>query len=190
VTPRTCTARRARKGMNTGIQDAYNLAWKLAHVERGLADESLWTAMRQSGTQSESSSSTTTDRLFSVFGGRTRLARLARGRVAPVLASQSADSVMVAQAVCRPVGAAAPAPIRTARCPPRTVRAGGTRRHPVTGRGRPTWVIDGTAGPAARRVPRHPLHRAAVHRTRRRRPARRGAVPESPNSSSGRIRGW
>ncbi len=29
------------QGMNTGIQDAYNLAWKLAHVVRGNAPESL-----------------------------------------------------------------------------------------------------------------------------------------------------
>jgi 2-polyprenyl-6-methoxyphenol hydroxylase-like FAD-dependent oxidoreductase len=28
-------------GMNTGIQDAHNLAWKLALVHRGLADRSL-----------------------------------------------------------------------------------------------------------------------------------------------------
>src|SRR5262245_66638175 len=29
------------QGMNTGIQDAYNLAWKLALVARGLAHASL-----------------------------------------------------------------------------------------------------------------------------------------------------
>jgi NADPH-dependent dioxygenase len=29
------------QGMNTGIQDAYNLAWKLADVVRGLADEQI-----------------------------------------------------------------------------------------------------------------------------------------------------
>lgn len=29
------------QGMNTGIQDAYNLAWKLAYVLRGEADERI-----------------------------------------------------------------------------------------------------------------------------------------------------
>ena len=29
------------QGMNTGIGDAYNLAWKLALVERGITEESL-----------------------------------------------------------------------------------------------------------------------------------------------------
>jgi 2-polyprenyl-6-methoxyphenol hydroxylase-like FAD-dependent oxidoreductase len=29
------------QGMNTGIQDAWNLGWKLALVDRGVADEAL-----------------------------------------------------------------------------------------------------------------------------------------------------
>ena len=29
------------QGMNTGIQDAFNLAWKLALVSRGLGDEEI-----------------------------------------------------------------------------------------------------------------------------------------------------
>ena len=75
------------QGMNTGIQDAYNLAWKLALVERGLADESLLESYHAERHPVGVQLLKTTDRLFSVLGGHNPLARLARGRVAPLLAS-------------------------------------------------------------------------------------------------------
>ena len=75
------------QGMNTGIQDAYNLAWKLALVERGIADGSLLDSYQAERHPVGVQLLKTTDRLFSVFGGQNPLARLARGRVAPVLAS-------------------------------------------------------------------------------------------------------
>jgi hypothetical protein len=75
------------QGMNTGIQDAYNLAWKLALVERGIADESLLDSYEAERHPIGVQLLRTTDRLFSAFGGQNPLARLARGRVAPVLAS-------------------------------------------------------------------------------------------------------
>ena len=37
--------------MNTGIGDAYNLAWKLALVERGIAEESLLDSYHASDTR-------------------------------------------------------------------------------------------------------------------------------------------
>jgi 2-polyprenyl-6-methoxyphenol hydroxylase-like FAD-dependent oxidoreductase len=73
------------QGMNTGIQDAYNLAWKLALVERGLADESLVDSYQAERHPVGVQLLRTTDRMFSVFGGQNPLARLARGRVAPLL---------------------------------------------------------------------------------------------------------
>jgi 2-polyprenyl-6-methoxyphenol hydroxylase-like FAD-dependent oxidoreductase len=76
------------QGMNTGIQDAYNLAWKLALVERGIADESLLDSYQAERHPIGVQLLKTTDRLFSVFGGQNPLARLARGRVAPVIASR------------------------------------------------------------------------------------------------------
>ncbi|MBB3603492.1 2-polyprenyl-6-methoxyphenol hydroxylase-like FAD-dependent oxidoreductase [Mycolicibacterium sp. BK556] len=75
------------QGMNTGIQDAYNLGWKLAFVVRGLADESLVDSYNAERHPIGVQLLKTTDRMFSVFGGQNPLARLARGRVAPVLAS-------------------------------------------------------------------------------------------------------
>jgi 2-polyprenyl-6-methoxyphenol hydroxylase-like FAD-dependent oxidoreductase len=74
------------QGMNTGIQDAYNLAWKLALVERGIADESLLDTYQAERHPVGVQLLKTTDRLFSVLGGQNPLARLARGRVAPLLA--------------------------------------------------------------------------------------------------------
>ncbi len=76
------------QGMNTGIQDAYNLAWKLALVERGLADESLVDSYQAERHPIGVQLLKTTDRLFSAFGGQNPLARLARGRVAPLLADR------------------------------------------------------------------------------------------------------
>jgi len=73
------------QGMNTGIQDAYNLAWKLALVERGLADESLVDSYQAERHPIGVQLLRTTDRMFSAFGGQNPLARLARGRVAPLL---------------------------------------------------------------------------------------------------------
>jgi hypothetical protein len=74
--------------MNTGIQDAYNLGWKLALVERGLADASLLDSYEAERHPVGVALLKTTDRMFSVFGGQNPVARLARGRVAPVLASR------------------------------------------------------------------------------------------------------
>ncbi|HTI78008.1 MAG TPA: FAD-dependent monooxygenase [Mycobacterium sp.] len=76
------------QGMNTGIQDAYNLGWKLALVEHGLADASLLDSYEAERHPVGVALLKTTDRLFSVFGGQNPVARLARGRVAPVLASR------------------------------------------------------------------------------------------------------
>jgi 2-polyprenyl-6-methoxyphenol hydroxylase-like FAD-dependent oxidoreductase len=74
------------QGMNTGIQDAYNLAWKLASVERGIADESLLDTYQAERHPVGVQLLRTTDRLFSILGGQNALARMVRGRVAPLMA--------------------------------------------------------------------------------------------------------
>jgi 2-polyprenyl-6-methoxyphenol hydroxylase-like FAD-dependent oxidoreductase len=75
------------QGMNTGIQDAYNLAWKLALVLRGIADEPLLDSYHAERHPVGEQLLKTTDRMFSVFTGHGVLARTARGRMAPHLAS-------------------------------------------------------------------------------------------------------
>jgi hypothetical protein len=76
------------QGMNTGIQDAYNLAWKLALVVRGIAEESLLDSYHADRHPIGVRLLKTTDRMFAVIGGQNRLARTARGRVAPQLATR------------------------------------------------------------------------------------------------------
>lgn len=75
------------QGMNTGIQDAYNLAWKLALVVRGIADEALLDSYHADRHPVGVRLLKTTDRMFAAIGGQDWLARTARGRVAPVLAT-------------------------------------------------------------------------------------------------------
>ncbi len=73
------------QGMNTGIQDAYNLAWKLALVLQGRAPESL---VNSYGAEREPVGRKLlegTDRLFGFAAAKGRLARFARMRVVPVV---------------------------------------------------------------------------------------------------------
>ncbi|WP_314174005.1 FAD-dependent monooxygenase [Streptomyces winkii] len=76
------------QGMNTGIQDAYNLAWKLALFERGIAEESLLDSYHAERHPVGVRLLKTTDRLFSVIAGHNPVARIARGRVAPQIAGR------------------------------------------------------------------------------------------------------
>ncbi|WP_369371612.1 FAD-dependent monooxygenase [Promicromonospora sp. Populi] len=76
------------QGMNTGIQDAYNLAWKLALVVRGIAEEALLDSYHADRHPIGLRLLKTTDRMFGVIAGQNRLARLARGRLAPQLATR------------------------------------------------------------------------------------------------------
>jgi 2-polyprenyl-6-methoxyphenol hydroxylase-like FAD-dependent oxidoreductase len=69
------------QGMNTGLQDAYNLAWKLALVIQGKADAALldsYAAERQPVAQQLLD---TTDRLFRLVVSDSRLAGLLRTQV-------------------------------------------------------------------------------------------------------------
>ncbi|GIG61374.1 oxygenase [Longispora fulva] len=74
------------QGMNTGIQDAYNLAWKLARACRGPASDSLLDSYHAERHPVGQRLLRTTDRMFSVISGQGAVARFARGHVGPVLA--------------------------------------------------------------------------------------------------------
>ncbi|OEV06323.1 2-polyprenyl-6-methoxyphenol hydroxylase [Streptomyces nanshensis] len=74
------------QGMNTGIQDAYNLAWKLALAERGIAGEQLLDSYHAERHPVGVRLLKTTDRLFSVIAGHNPVSRTARGRIAPHVA--------------------------------------------------------------------------------------------------------
>ena len=57
------------QGMNTGIQDAYNLAWKLAMVIKGDAEESLFETYNEERLANAKRLLETTDRMFELAAG-------------------------------------------------------------------------------------------------------------------------
>jgi 2-polyprenyl-6-methoxyphenol hydroxylase-like FAD-dependent oxidoreductase len=69
------------QGMNTGLQDAYNLAWKLALVSAGRADEALLTSYQTERLPVAQRLLATTDRAFSVIVSNRWFSRLLRTKV-------------------------------------------------------------------------------------------------------------
>lgn len=75
------------QGMNTGIGDAINLAWKLAAVLRGRAPDGLLDSYEAERLPFARRLVATTDRAFSLVSAEGGFADLVRTRVAPLLAS-------------------------------------------------------------------------------------------------------
>src|SRR6266849_6092447 len=73
------------QGMNTGIGDAINLAWKLAAVVRGHAPDRLLESYEAERIGFARRLVATTDRVFSFVTAQGRIADILRTRVAPVL---------------------------------------------------------------------------------------------------------
>jgi 2-polyprenyl-6-methoxyphenol hydroxylase-like FAD-dependent oxidoreductase len=73
------------QGMNTGIGDAINLAWKLAAVSGGRADDTLLDSYEAERIGFARRLVATTDRVFSFATASGLIADLIRTRVAPVL---------------------------------------------------------------------------------------------------------
>lgn len=73
------------QGMNTGIGDAVNLAWKLAAVLNGSARESLLETYEMERIAFARRLVNTTDRVFTFITKRGRLARWVRTRLVPVI---------------------------------------------------------------------------------------------------------
>ncbi len=74
------------QGMNTGIQDAYNLAWKMALVLRGEADERLLDTYNEERLENAKRLLKTTDRLFDFGAGREPFLVFLRTEVFPPIA--------------------------------------------------------------------------------------------------------
>jgi hypothetical protein len=81
--------------MNTGIQDGYNLAWKMALVIRGQAGEKLLETYNEERLENAKHLSKTTDRFFSFAAGTDWLMNVLRLHVLPPLAKHlfSSDTV-------------------------------------------------------------------------------------------------
>lgn len=71
------------QGMNTGIQDAYNLAWKLALVLRGAAQEKLLDTYNEERLENAKNLLRTTDRMFQLVAGDEWWIALLRTNVLP-----------------------------------------------------------------------------------------------------------
>ncbi|MCF6133089.1 FAD-dependent monooxygenase [Flavobacterium wongokense] len=57
------------QGMNTGIQDAYNLAWKMAYTLRGEVNDTVLETYNTERTENAKRLLNTTDRMFDVMSG-------------------------------------------------------------------------------------------------------------------------
>jgi 2-polyprenyl-6-methoxyphenol hydroxylase-like FAD-dependent oxidoreductase len=89
------------QGMNTGIGDAVNLAWKLAAVLRGRARVSLLDSYEPERIAFARRLVATTDRAFTAVTSSGALARLIRMRIVPVLAPLFLSSIGLRRALFR-----------------------------------------------------------------------------------------
>ncbi len=74
------------QGMNTGIQDAYNLAWKLALVIKGVAGEKLLDTYNEERLPNAKRLLESTDRMFELAAGSSWLMSFLRTTIFPPLA--------------------------------------------------------------------------------------------------------
>ena len=83
------------QGMNTGIQDAYNLAWKMALVLKGRAGEKLLDTYNEERLENAKNLLRTTDRMFQLAAGPEWFLSFLRTNVFPSVAGYlfSFDSV-------------------------------------------------------------------------------------------------
>ncbi len=75
------------QGMNTGIQDGYNLAWKLALVLRGKLDGKLLETYNEERLENAKHLLQTTDRMFEFAAGSERFLSFLRVNVLPPVAN-------------------------------------------------------------------------------------------------------
>lgn len=85
------------QGMNTGIQDAYNLAWKLALVIKGAAGETLLDTYNEERLANAKRLLDTTDRLFELAAGPSWLLSFIRTRIFPPVAGYLASLEFVSK---------------------------------------------------------------------------------------------
>jgi 2-polyprenyl-6-methoxyphenol hydroxylase-like FAD-dependent oxidoreductase len=74
------------QGMNTGIQDAYNLAWKMAFIIKGYASEQLLDTYNEERLPNAQRLLETTDRAFNILVGSNWFFSLMRMRILPLVA--------------------------------------------------------------------------------------------------------
>src|SRR5256714_3342606 len=87
------------QGMNTGIQDAYNLAWKLAVVIKGVAAESLLDTYNEERLANAKRLLESTDRMFELAAGSHWLLSFIRTTIFPPVAGFMASLETVSKRV-------------------------------------------------------------------------------------------
>ncbi|RUT02828.1 oxygenase [Dulcicalothrix desertica PCC 7102] len=75
------------QGMNTGIQDVYNLAWKIAFILKGYAKDSLLESYNEERLANAKHLLHTTDQFFNVAAGEQWYFRFIRNNILPSVAS-------------------------------------------------------------------------------------------------------
>jgi 2-polyprenyl-6-methoxyphenol hydroxylase-like FAD-dependent oxidoreductase len=83
------------QGMNTGIQDAYNLAWKLAFALRGEANAAVVDSYNTERVENAKHLLQSTDRMFDIMAGTSGLGNLLRLWVFPSMAGLITRSAAV-----------------------------------------------------------------------------------------------
>lgn len=76
------------QGMNTGIQDGYNLAWKIAFVLQGKADETILDSYNAERLENAKNLLNSTDKMFNFLAGEDWLMNLVRLHLFPRLAGR------------------------------------------------------------------------------------------------------
>lgn len=87
------------QGMNTGIQDAYNLAWKLALVVKGLAGEELLDTYNEERLANAQRLLESTDRIFELAAGSHWLTSFIRTTIFPPVAGLVASLESVSKRI-------------------------------------------------------------------------------------------
>lgn len=91
------------QGMNTGLQDAYNLGWKLALVVSGQADETLLDSYEEERVPIARRLLNTTDRAFRLVVSDSRLAGLLRTQILARIAAFAMSRERIQRAAFRVV---------------------------------------------------------------------------------------
>jgi len=83
------------QGMNTGIQDAYNLAWKMALTIRQEADPEILHSYNSERSENAKHLLQTTDKMFDIMAGTTGFLNFIRLHVFPLMAGLITKSAVV-----------------------------------------------------------------------------------------------
>jgi 2-polyprenyl-6-methoxyphenol hydroxylase-like FAD-dependent oxidoreductase len=92
------------QGMNTGIQDAYNLAWKIAYKIRGEVNQEVLNTYNTERSNNAKYLLQTTDRMFDIMSGVNRFWNFVRLSLFPLLVTIVSNSQLVRKKIFPLIG--------------------------------------------------------------------------------------